>query len=236
MNAKKTKLTEAIVLAGGLGTRLRGVVQDVPKCLAPVCDVPFLDYVLRYAHRQGISRFVLSVGYKYEMIQDFVAEQKYPFEIDYCIETKPLGTGGAIKKSLRLCKTNHVLVLNGDTMFAYDISKISLSDCAIFLKPMIDFDRYGSVQTDEKGRIVHFREKQNMKSGLINTGAYIIERKHIDDLPLPEKFSFEKDYLEHFVSDLKFIGIPLDAYFIDIGIPEDYQKAQIELVAFKHRS
>ncbi len=224
------QITEAIILAGGLGTRLQSVIYDIPKCLAPVNGVPFLDYVLRYAHKQGIVRFVLSVGHLREKIYAFIESQDYPFEIDYCVEEEPLGTGGGIKKSLTHCLTPHVLVLNGDTMFHYDLTKVILSDCNIFLKPMHDFDRYGSVLIDDQNRIISFQEKQAVAYGLINTGAYVIERGHIDDLPLNDKFSFEKDYLESYLGELIFTGIVIDAYFIDIGIPEDYTRAQVELM------
>jgi D-glycero-alpha-D-manno-heptose 1-phosphate guanylyltransferase len=228
-NPPTLPITEAIILAGGLGTRLKSVIHDIPKCLAPINDVPFLDFVLKYGHNQGIKKFVISVGHLREKIYEFIDGQDYPFEIEYCIESEPLGTGGAIKKSLTHCTTPQVLILNGDTLFNYALVDIPTCDCAIFLKPMQHFDRYGSVTIDEDHRIISFREKQAMDYGLINTGAYIIEREHMQSLELGDKFSFEKDYLELFLNTLNIKGIVQDAYFIDIGIPSDYERAQIEL-------
>ncbi len=226
---QNSKITEAIVLAGGFGTRLASVVSDVPKCLAPINGIPFLDFVLQYGFKQGIKKFILSVGYKKELIIDFIASKNYEFEVCFCEEDEPLGTGGAIQKSLSICDTNYVLALNGDTLFEYQLDNVELSDCSIFLKPMKDFDRYGSVEIDNNCRIKSFKEKQKIEEGLINSGVYVIDKNNLLDLALPEKFSFEKDYLERYVSTLNFIGLPLDAYFIDIGIPQDFARAQDEL-------
>jgi D-glycero-alpha-D-manno-heptose 1-phosphate guanylyltransferase len=229
LKSSEHPVQEAIVLAGGFGTRLSSVVNDVPKCLAKVNGIPFLDYVLKYAYKQGVTRFILSVGYKKEMIFDFITSQSYPFEVVYCEEDEPLGTGGAIKKSLTFCHSENILVLNGDTLFEYSLNSVQLSDCSIFLKPMRNFDRYGSVNIDDDSKIISFQEKKKMEEGLINSGAYILNKNAVFKLNLKEKFSFEKDFLEKYILQLHFIGLIQDAYFIDIGIPEDYEKAQIEL-------
>jgi D-glycero-alpha-D-manno-heptose 1-phosphate guanylyltransferase len=227
-------INEAIILAGGLGTRLQPVVQNVPKCLAPVNQIPFLEYVLQYGFQQGIERFILSVGYKKESIQYYIASQDYPFEIVFCTEEKPLGTGGAIKKSLELAKNDQVLVLNGDTYFEYNLNTLAeqhimeFADCTLCLKPMQHFDRYGSVYW-QNGEIIAFNEKKFVTKGLVNAGVYALEKSHFLKRRSKKIFSFEKDYLETMVNKYHFEGSIQDAYFIDIGIPEDYERAQTDL-------
>jgi D-glycero-alpha-D-manno-heptose 1-phosphate guanylyltransferase len=226
---------EAIILAGGLGTRLRTTVPDVPKCMAPVAGKPFLSYVIDYLRMQGIERFVFSLGYKWGLIEEYL-QKEYP-TLDYSsvIEEEPLGTGGAIQLAIQKCGSGKVLVANGDTLFKVQVKELvetgesNNSECTIALKPMKDFDRYGVVETDRNGRIISFKEKQFYPAGLINGGVYILNKKKFLSRSLPTKFSFEKDYLEKFYSEALFYASSQDEYFIDIGIPEDYQRAQIEL-------
>jgi D-glycero-alpha-D-manno-heptose 1-phosphate guanylyltransferase len=228
-------IQEAIILAGGLGTRLQGVVHDVPKCLAPINGIPFLEYVIDYADGAGIEHIIFSVGYKKELIKKYVDAQDYDFKITYVEEATPLGTGGAIKKSMAKASTDQILVLNGDTLFEYDIEKLwerqeyGFGDCTLCLKPMENFERYGSVICDKQHKIISFKEKQFINKGFINTGVYAIDRERFIQEKLPTKFSFEKDYLEAKVNTNNFLGFVENKYFIDIGIPEDYAKAQIEL-------
>jgi D-glycero-alpha-D-manno-heptose 1-phosphate guanylyltransferase len=228
-------IQEAIILAGGLGTRLRSVVEDVPKCLAPINGIPFLEYVIDYADGAGIEHIIFSVGYKKELIQQYIDAQDYDFKVSYCIEASPLGTGGAIKKSMSLASTDQVLVLNGDTLYEYDVEKLwekqefGFGDCTLCLKPMQTFERYGSVICNQQHKIISFKEKQFIEKGFINTGVYAIDRERFLQEKLPAKFSFEKDYLEAKVNTHNFLGLINDNYFIDIGIPEDFAKAQIEL-------
>jgi D-glycero-alpha-D-manno-heptose 1-phosphate guanylyltransferase len=128
-----------------------------------------------------------------------------------------------------------VLIMNGDTLFDADLEAFSgfhlehSSACTVALKPMKDSDRYGVVQLDEQGIIRQFNEKSWYAESLINAGVYALDREEFLSLPLPDKFSFEKDYLEKYSSTGRFFGFVQDKYFIDIGIPEDFQKAQIEL-------
>ncbi len=228
-------IVEAIILAGGLGTRLRSVVDDVPKCLAPINGIPFLEYVIDYADGAGIEHLILSVGYQKELIKKYVDTQDYDMQITYSEEATPLGTGGAIKKSIAKANTDQILVLNGDTLFEYDIEKLwerqefGFGDCTLCLKPMENFERYGSVICNQENKIISFKEKQFIANGLINTGVYALDRERFLNEKLPTKFSFEKDYLEAKVNSHNFLGYTQDNYFIDIGIPEDFAKAQIEL-------
>ena len=220
---------EAIILAGGLGTRLRSVVSEVPKCMAPVDGKPFLQYVLEWLSRFDISHVVLSVGYLKEQIIDFVNAREWPFEVSYAVEKEPLGTGGGIRLALQKCRGKQVFVLNGDTFFNIDLNALSFSaPVTLALKPMRDFDRYGAV--DWNGDLVTgFHEKQPCADGLINGGVYAIDRSQLDIALYPKKFSFEKDLLEPLAGYGLVAGEVQDGYFIDIGIPEDYARAQREL-------
>ena len=220
---------EAIILAGGLGTRLRSVVSEVPKCMAPVAGKPFLEYVLEWLSRYDIDHVVLSVGYLKEVIFQYVESRSWPFEISYAIEEEPLGTGGGIRLALSRCRGDHVYVLNGDTFFNVDLDALPFAaPVTLALKPMRDFDRYGAVDWDGE-LVTGFREKEACAEGLINGGVYAIDRSQLDLALYPKRFSFEQELLVP-LSRLKLVsGRVQEGYFIDIGIPEDYARAQREL-------
>ena len=228
-------ISTAIILAGGLGTRLRSVVSELPKCMAPVAGHPFLKYVIDELLQQGITHFIFSVGYKREAIIDFMQQNYQHLNILFVVENEPLGTGGAIKLAAGLSKEKNVIVVNGDTMFKVDLKKLSDShfqqqaDCTLSLKPMKQFERYGVVEINDQNRITSFKEKQYYDAGLINGGVYALNIISFSKENLPEIFSFEKEYLEQFYNERKFCGCVTDGYFIDIGIPEDYERAQTEL-------
>lgn len=232
---------EAIILAGGLGTRLRSVVSEVPKCMAPVAGKPFLWYLLTYLARYPeVGRVVLSVGYLREVIFDWVRSVagQFPFPIDYAVEEVPLGTGGGIRLALSKCMSDDVLVLNGDTMFDVDLRRLFESHVqhpdavvTLSLRQMQQFDRYGRVSMDAFQVITCFHEKQYCEDGLINGGVYLIRRSRLDLSALPERFSFEKEVFEPHVQLRDLYGYVSDGFFIDIGIPEDYQRAQFEFLA-----
>ena len=228
-------ITEAIVLAGGLGTRLREAVPDLPKCMAPVAGKPFLAFVIDYLRMQGIEHFVFSLGYKSELIEEWLNQQYPTLSYSTAIEKEPLGTGGAILLAIQRTVSENILVANGDTLFKMEVDALESlllktgAETVLALKPMQDFSRYGVVETDEQGKILSFREKQFYKSGLINGGIYLINRERFLARPFPEKFSFETAYLEKFSGEGVFYGLPQKGYFIDIGIPSDYDKAQQDL-------
>lgn len=223
----------AIVLAGGLGTRLREAVPGIPKCMAPVAGRPFLFYVINYLRMQGIDEFIFSLGYKHEIIQSYLQEFFPTLRYQCTIEEEPLGTGGAIKLACEKANGKNVLIVNGDTLFRVSITGLVerhtrlAADCTLALKPMQDFDRYGVVETDVNGNLLNFREKTFYKEGNINGGVYLLNREQFLGKKWPNKFSFEKDYLEQ--QPGKLAGILQDDYFIDIGIPADYERAQLEL-------
>jgi D-glycero-alpha-D-manno-heptose 1-phosphate guanylyltransferase len=225
---------EAIVLAGGLGTRLREEVNDIPKCMAPVNGKPFLEYVLNYLESQFVDQVILALGYKYESIIDWLKTKAFTFKIKWVIEQEPLGTGGGIKRALNKSEEQQVFILNGDTLFKVDLRQMraasdQLHKAVLALKPMDNFDRYGVVQLDESQNIIAFEEKEFRKTGLINGGVYLLNKRSENFRAFPDKFSLETDFLEKEAGSKTLKGFTSTAYFIDIGIPEDYQRAQKEL-------
>ena len=227
---------DVIILAGGLGTRLRQVVSELPKCMAPGCGKPFLSYLLDYLKNFNVGKVILSVGYLRDSIIQFIDNQKdnYKFDFDFAVEETPLGTGGGIKLALTKATSENVMVLNGDTFFDVDVNALvmnhlhSKKDITLALKPMENFERYGNVILDENGNVVEFQEKKFCAKGQINGGVYVMKRENDMMDGLPEKFSFETEVLQKQAKILNINGFVCDSYFIDIGIPEDYAKANIE--------
>jgi D-glycero-alpha-D-manno-heptose 1-phosphate guanylyltransferase len=227
---------ECVVLAGGLGSRLRDVINDVPKVLAPINGKPFLFYLLKYLERQNASRVILALGYRSEQVEIWLKENEFKFEITLSIEEEPLGTGGALIKAIKLCHEDNIVFLNGDTYFDIDLKKLYLKSvetigCRVSLAILRveEPHRYGTVICDSICRIIEFKEKSIVKEGLINGGVGVINREFfLNNMPL-KKFSLEKDFFEKFVSKGGIFGIEFNSYFIDIGVPNDYEKAQIDL-------
>lgn len=229
---------EAIILSGGLGTRLRDTVSHLPKSLAPVNGRPFLDYILSYLRHYKISKITLAVGYKADDIITHYGE-KY----NYSVEAEPLGTGGAIRKAMEACISEEVLVMNGDSFFDIDLDAFyarhagAKADCSLALRRVADAARYGTVHAEAGGRISAFREKSGKKTeGVINGGIYILNRLQYLAHTLAEKaFSLETEFFEKKVKELNIFGFVYEDYFIDIGIKEDYEKAQDDFKRFKYQ-
>jgi D-glycero-alpha-D-manno-heptose 1-phosphate guanylyltransferase len=225
-------IKEAIILAGGLGTRLRTSVPDLPKCMAPVGGRPFIGYITDYFRRAGIGSFVFALGYKSAAFEDFFHDYFPSGGYAVSLEAEPLGTGGAIRQACTMAKEKTVLVLNGDTFFRIGLAALSAfhadkrADCTLCLKPMRDFDRFGVVERNEDQRVLGFREKQAYQEGLINGGVYALDREAFLREDLPAVFSFERDYLEKMLDKRRIYGVIQDQFFIDIGIPEDYRRVQ----------
>ena len=223
---------DAVILAGGLGQRLRHVVSDTQKVMAPIAGKPFLRYLMDWLTAQGARRLVLAVGYRAEQIEAYFGDAYGGAEIVYSREETPLGTGGAIRQALERCETEDVIVVNGDTYFDADLAALlrthreKRAALTLSLKPMSGFDRYGTVTLTAEGRIAGFHEKQAVKAGLINGGVYAIRKDAAKAMP-EGRFSFEKEVLEPLA--LPTYGVISDGYFIDIGIPEDYFRAQTEI-------
>jgi D-glycero-alpha-D-manno-heptose 1-phosphate guanylyltransferase len=231
----RTEGHEAIILAGGLGTRLRDTIPGLPKCMAPVAGMPFLKHVIRWLLAQGVEKYIFSLGYKHEIIENFLSEEFPTVDYQLAVEKEPLGTGGAIRLACERVQADDALIVNGDTLFKISAAELFSfhrqfdADCTLALKPMKEFDRYGVVEIDQDSRVRNFREKQYYDTGDINGGVYVLNVKRFMNEDLPSKFSFEKEWLEKFCGSRKISAIIRDEYFIDIGIPPDYAKAQQEL-------
>ena len=221
---------ECVVLAGGKGTRLRSVVSDLPKCMAPVAGRPFLAWLLDDLREAGFDHIILSLGYKHEAVEAWVATRPDRDSITCVVEEEPLGTGGGVRLALRQAREGAVFILNGDTFFGVDYPAMkafhrqSGAQATLALKPLRDFDRYGEVTLDGQGRITAFREKRPCAEGLINGGVYLLQREALAEMP--DRFSLEKDYFEPHAESAGLAGFRSEGYFIDIGIPADYARAQ----------
>jgi len=228
---------QAIILAGGFGTRLQSIVKNGPKPMATIDKKPFLAYILQYLQQQGFKSCIISVGYLQEKIISYFGDIYLGMKISYAIEDEPLGTGGAILNALKHCnKLQPVFVLNGDSFLKINYRNLlnfhieQKSQITIALKAMENCSRYGLVEINQEKNIVKFDEKKpQQKSGLINGGIYVFDPKIFAEFSLMKKFSFEKDFLEQKIDKIDLKGFVNHEYFIDIGIPEDYQKAQNEL-------
>lgn len=232
-------IEDAIVLAGGFGTRLAAVVSEVPKPMAPIAGRPFLERLLDRLAAQGVQRVVLAVGYKREIIQQHFGASYAGMSIRYSIESEPLGTGGALRQAFEEAGLERALALNGDTYCTADLAALSWAhaqaarQATLTLVPMSDAGRYGAVELDGAGRIAAFREKDPVpKPGLINAGIYALERRVFALAGSDKKFSFEQAVLQAHAATAGFAGhVAQDALFIDIGIPEDFHRAQTLLAA-----
>lgn len=226
---------EAIVLAGGFGTRLAHVVPDVCKPMAPVAGRPFLRFIMDQLAAAGFDRAVVADGYRREQIEGFFGPAYRGMAIEYSPEETPLFTGGAVKRALSRCESDWVFVLNGDTWLDVDFAAMEAAACdapegvssVIAVKRMRDFERYGTVDVDAGGSLTAFHEKCPCEEGLINAGVYLLRRDALNSMP--EKFSLESDYFERVVGDGALRAVECAGGFIDIGVPGDYELAQTML-------
>lgn len=224
---------EAIILAGGFGTRLKSVVNEVPKSMAMINGKPFLEYQLNYLEYWGINHVILSVGYKAELIRNYFKDKYKSISIEYVEEKEPLGTGGAIKLAIEKVNDLTVFVLNGDTLFdvslkqLFDFWRIKYASVCIALRFVAESGRYGSIEIDSNARIKGFVEKDDKRGKeLINGGIYCINTQYFKNKELPEKFSIEKDFFEKYYELDLMYGFKSHSFFMDIGTPKDYKKAQ----------
>lgn len=236
-------LNTAIILAGGFGTRLQSVVADVPKPMAPINGEPFLNFQLRYLKHFGIKNIILSTGYLSEKISEYYKNNFNGLTIFYSHESSPMGTGGGIRMAFDKTSEEDVMVLNGDSFFDVNIEqlfimhKIANSPASLALRKVEDASRYGTIIKNAESRITSFKEKDGViNKGIINGGVYILnKKKFLENTPANKNFSIEKDFFETQLTNLAIYGFEFNGYFIDIGIPHDYLKAQHDFKEFKYR-
>lgn len=223
---------EAIVLAGGLGTRLRTVVADLPKPLAPVAGRPFLAWLLDALAAGGLRRVVLATGFMADAVERFAGTRWEGMAVDYSREDQPLGTGGAVRQAaLRIEGRDGAHVVNGDTFLRYaprDLHAATIAagaDAGLALARVDDVSRYGAVEVDDD-TVTAFREKGATGAGLINAGCYYLSPRALASLPGPGPFSLEREVLVPMAAAGRLAAFTRTSGFIDIGVPDDYHRAQ----------
>jgi D-glycero-alpha-D-manno-heptose 1-phosphate guanylyltransferase len=222
---------QAVILAGGLGTRLRPVVGETPKVMAPVAGRPFLEHLLASLDAHGFARVILAVGFKKEVIASHFGPSFRRLALHYSEEQKPLGTGGAVRQALRLAEAGPCFVLNGDTWLDVDHGAMLRAHVAggarlsIAVRVEPEVARFGALEI-EGGRITRFREKGPSGPGFINAGVCLLARELLAGFELPEAFSLERDFFVPRVAVLAPLAFVAQGRFIDIGIPADYEQAQ----------
>ena len=227
---------EGVVLAGGFGTRLREVVPDLPKPMAPIAGRPFLEILLSTLARKGFTRVVLSLGFMAEKIIAHFGESYAGMHLVYEVESRPLGTGGAIRAALTRCESDHVFIFNGDTYLDLEVDQLeSLWQAqrhpVIVVRKVPDTARFGRVEMSD-GRINDFLEKGMSGAGLINAGCYVLPKGALDDFALGQPFSLETEFFIKYLQRIRFDGFVTHGQFIDIGVPDDYVLAQTALAGF----
>tara|TARA_A100001015_G_scaffold300101_1_gene385048 strand:+ start:26 stop:730 length:705 start_codon:yes stop_codon:yes gene_type:complete len=228
-----------IILAGGFGTRLRNVVPDVPKPMANISGTPFLEIVIQKLLKNGLTDIIFSLHYKPNIIVDYFSSSKYKNNnFEFLIEKKPLGTGGAIKNVINnklISDDESFMVLNGDTYVEFSFKNMIIkhknenAKLTMLLRKNTISKRYGIVNVDDE-KVISYNEKSNSEEGFINAGVYIMKSSVFKNYKLNKCFSLEKDFLEPYISKINANYFISKDYFIDIGIKEDYLKAQKELV------
>ncbi len=222
---------EAVILAGGLGTRLRAEVTDLPKTLAPVNGRPFITYLLDALASRGVRHTVLATGYLAPKVERALGETWSGMRLSYSVEHHPLGTGGALRRATSLTAGGSVIVLNGDTYLELDVDAFAGSMAAkgaelgIALAAVPDVARYGAVLV-ASGLVTSFGEKAQQGPGLINAGVYYASKAALAALPARESFSLETEVLAPAAAAGRLHAFTDTHRFIDIGIPEDYARAQ----------
>nr|CCF78712.1 D-glycero-D-manno-heptose 1-phosphate guanosyltransferase [Rubrivivax gelatinosus S1] len=231
---------QAIVLAGGLGTRLRSAVPDLPKPMAPVAGRPFLAWILDRLVDAGFELAVLAVGYRHEAIVEHFGQRWRGLDLRYSVEREPLGTGGAIRLAASCTAARPVFVLNGDTFLQLDYAAMAAAHAdgaerlSVAACPVDDVMRYGALLVED-GHVRGFREKGEHGPGLINAGTYLLGDEVLARIPAGRTFSLEQELLVPEIATLRPAAFVSRGLFIDIGVPEDWARAQTLLPAAASR-
>ena len=219
---------KAIILAGGMGSRLRDVVTDIPKPMAPVGGKPFLEYIIAMLAGRRFRHIILSVGYRKEIIESYFENgSRWGVDISYSGEDAPLGTGGSVREALRTADEPYSLILNGDTFNDLDFGEMEVHHLSrkrlvtIGLIHRDDAGRYGSIRLNHTSDIAGFSEKSGSGPGYVNRGVYIMDRAVLDRMP-SGRFSLEEDLFPELVA-AGMTGFISRGFFIDMGIPAAYR-------------
>lgn len=229
----------ALILAGGLGTRLQHLLPDLSKPMANVAGKPFLYYLLKHLQIQGIKDVFLSVGYKSEKIEEYFHSNFHAVKIHYIKEDEPLGTGGAIANAIKQIDAENILVINGDTFLNFDLQKLlhahQQHKITMALKYVRQSKRYGFVQYNGNYLSGFFEKPEEYKDGWINAGVYVLNKFFfLSQIPAQKTFSFEKEFLEKIYIHHPVNIFLVNDYFIDIGVPDDYFQSQEDFLLLKH--
>ena len=228
-NRTSIKNIDIIILAGGLGTRLRSIIGNNPKCLSPVNGQPFIHFLMDQYVAQGFKRFIVSVGYQKEKVIKSLKFRK-DCKIIFCEEYEPLGTGGAIKKSEQYITSNNVIIINGDSFINLNTDHLvnwhykMESDCTIVATEIENSNRYGTIEIGKKSRLVGFKEKNDTSSqGLVNAGIYVMNKSIFNLMPDEKPFSVELEFFPKILNESTYAYI-CNKELIDIGTPDSYKK------------
>lgn len=222
-----------LILAGGLGTRLRSV-YDGPKVIAPVLGRPFISYLMDQLVAAKVTQLILCVGYKAEKVREVIGETYKDVPVSYSVEETLMGTGGAIACGARLATEERVVTMNGDSYSDLSISEFTTwceaekCQIAMTMTYVDDVSRFGRVTFSEKNRILSFEEKgESAGGGYINTGIYMLTRDQWEGISMDQPVSIEKEIFPRLVSKKKLYGYPVKGKFLDIGTPESYARAEV---------
>lgn len=227
-------MKEVIILAGGVGSRLKSVIDNMPKCMAEVNQRPFISYILDSLLKYSYNRFIFSLGYLSEDVIKYIKVAYPNIDAVFSIETEPLFTGGAIRLAIEYVESDSVLILNADTFFGLDLDFFFKThvgrnmDVTLALKPMFNYDRYGSVKFDPQYNVQSFEEKTKCDFGYINCGYVYLRKEVFTKYLVNRPFSFEEDFMKEHLGKIRIGAFVDDSYFVDIGIPEDYQKVKLD--------
>ena len=229
-------LTEAIILAGGKGTRLQDSVKDRPKPLADVAGRPFIEWLLLLLHSQGIRRVVVCTGHMGQILESHLGNgSRFDLELQYVRDPFPLGTGGALRNALDLYQSTYLLVLNGDSYCKFDLREMTEfhlshhSEATILLAKVEDSSRFGSVESDGNGKVTAFREKTiEQHPAWISAGVYLLNRKVIEGIPANRPVSLEREVFPGLIEHGLYAK-PENGLFWDIGTVESYKSSAIVL-------
>jgi NDP-sugar pyrophosphorylase family protein len=240
--------TDAVILCGGLGTRLRGVVADRPKPMADVGGKPFLQLLVDHVSAFGFRRFVLCSGHMADSIESrFGAKDGEPapssgLDIVMSRESQPLGTGGAVWNAGALIHSGSFIVLNGDSFCAVDYGGLLAAhgrcqaSVTVVVTSIADASQYGTVEMDRSGRIAGFREKTGVRArGLVNAGVYVFRRSVLDEIRITPPFSLERDIFPRLAADSGLHGWVTPGPLLDIGTPERYREAELRLIGLMEK-